>query len=468
MTEEPSYDLSILGAGPGGYVAAIRAAQLGMKVALVEREYLGGVCLNWGCIPTKALLRNAEIARLLGNGKEFGFSMEEVTLDYGAAADRSKKVATRLIKGIQTLLEKNGVEILWGSGRLTAPTTLEVTLNEGDSRTLTAKATILATGGRPCVPPGMTPDGDHILTARHAIERRTLPASAIIIGGGPIGLEIATIWARYGAAVQVVEMQPQILPAEDEEAASELERALRRQKIRVHTATRVTQITKSESGVRVAVTNAKGEQVLEAEVALVAVGFCAAPQGLGLEELGVRQEKSGWIAVDGYLRTNLPGLYAIGDCNGTLPLAHVASAQGIAVVETLAGIERPPFDCTFIPHGTYTTPQVASFGLTEAKARAQGLSVRVGKFPFLPNGKALGLGENQGFVKIVAEEESHKLLGAVIVGPEATELLPELVLAHEAGLSPEAVAQTVHAHPTLNEAIMEAAHGVFGKAIHMI
>lgn len=468
------YDVTIIGGGPGGYVAAIRAAQLGMKVALVEREHLGGVCLNWGCIPTKALLRNAEVARTLRKGgREFGFSMENLTLDYAAAVARSRKIAARLVKGLELLMRKNSIDVVWGQGQVISPTEVEVALNAGGTQTLGSKAIILATGSRAHAFPDMQPDGERILTARHALERGEAPASAIIIGAGPIGLEFATIWSAYGAAVTVVEMQEHILPAEDAEAAQVLARALRKQKIKTLTSTRVEGIETGAQGARVHISGPRmgtvvrpaQAMVLEAELALVATGVRPNSESLGLEAAGVETTR-GWVQVDDFMRTSAHSIYAIGDLNGRLPLAHVASAQGILAVETLAGRETIPFDGNAIPRGTYTTPQVASFGLSEAQAQAQGLQVRVGRAGFLANGKALGLGENQGFVKIVAEEESREILGAVIVGPEATELLPELVLARAAGLTPDEIARAVHAHPTLNEAVMEAAHGVFGKTIH--
>jgi dihydrolipoamide dehydrogenase len=464
---DTTYDVVIIGAGPGGYVAAIRAAQLGMKVALVEREHLGGVCLNWGCIPTKALLRNAEVARLLGEGKEFGFSVENVTLDFGAAIDRSRKVSARLVKGVETLMKGNHIDVVWGSAKLASPTNVEVTNEAGETQTLNAKAIIIAAGSRARLIPGVAADGERVLTARHALERRELPKSAIVIGAGPIGLEFATVWRAYGANVTVVEMLDHILPAEDEEAAAELARQFRRMKIQTLTSTRVESVETTADGVQVRVTGPKGEQTLEGDVALVAIGVQPNSEDLGLEAAGVATNR-GWIKVDGFMRTNIPTVYAIGDVNGLLPLAHVASAQALLAVETIAGHKAQPFDVNVMPRGTYTSPQVASFGLSEAKAQEQGLKVRVGKFPFLANGKALGLGDNAGFVKIVAEERSGEIAGAVIVGPEATELLAELVLARTAELTPDEIARTMHAHPTLNEAVMEAAHGVFGKAIHNI
>ncbi|MCD4739423.1 MAG: dihydrolipoyl dehydrogenase [Anaerolineae bacterium] len=459
--------LTIIGGGPGGYVAAIRAAQLGMQVTLIERDKLGGVCLNWGCIPTKSLLRNAEVARLLGEGRKFGFNATEVTLDYSVAMKRSRKVSARLVKGVNLLLHKNGVEVLRGQGELVTSHMVAVTLIAGGQRTVESEAIIVATGSRARTIPNVTVDGERVLTAREALERRTLPVSAIIIGAGPIGLEFATIWSSYGADVTVVEMQEQILPAEDADAAEQLARSLRRQRIKTHTSTRVESVTSDADGVHVQVSGPRGAKTLHAELALIATGVRPNSEELGLAAAGVATNH-GWVTVDKFMRTNVASVYAIGDLNGTLPLAHVASAQGILAVEYLAGQQPAPFDVNAIPHGTYTNPQVASFGLNEQQAQEQGLAVVVGSYSFLANGKALGLDENQGFVKIIAEQESQQLLGAVIVGPEATELLPELVLAHHAGLTPADIARTVHAHPTLNEVTMEAAHNVFWKAIHSV
>ncbi len=471
---ETTYDLAILGAGPGGYVAAIRAAQLGLNAVVIEREHLGGVCLNWGCIPTKALLRNADVARLVqGGGREFGFEADDVRLDFGAAIDRSRKVSGRLVKGVEALMKRNDIEVIWGSGKLTDAHTIEVDLldaDDGGAQTVTAEHIIIATGARARSIPGIDIDGERVLSYREALERRELPASAIVIGAGPIGLEFSTVWAAYGAKIKVVEMMDHILPAEDEEAARVLDRQLRRQKIKTLTAARVEGVETTDEGVRVQVSSEDKEgnettDTLEAEIALVAIGVRPNSENLGLEAVGIETDR-GWIQVDDRMRTSVSHIYAIGDVNGRMPLAHVASDQGILAVETIAGQETAPFDVNRIPRCTYTTPQVASFGLTEAEAKEQGHEVQVGQFSFLANGKALGLGENRGFVKIIADDDSHEILGAVIVGPEATELLPELVLAANAELTPEEVARTVHAHPTLSEVVMEAAHDVFGHAIH--
>ena len=462
-----TYDLAVIGGGPGGYVAAIRAAQLGLRVALVEKEHLGGVCLNWGCIPAKALLRNAEVVALLGRGKVFGFTVEGFQADYAAAVERSRKIAARLVKGVAVLMRRNKIPVIEGTGRIVGPGTVQVALNDGGEVRLSARHIIVATGARARTIPGVEVDGERVITARHALAMRDLPASVIIVGAGPIGVEFAHLWRTYGAEVTIVEMLPRLLPLEDEEVSAEVERAFRRRKVRVLTSTRVEGVEVTADGVRVRVRRDNGEEeTLEAEKALVAVGVRPNSEGLGLEEAGVELER-GWVVVDERMRTTAPGIYAIGDVTGKLPLAHVASAQGIIAVEDVVEADPQPLDYDAIPRCTYCYPQVASFGLTEAQAREQGYDVRVGKFPFRANGKALALGDYDGFVKLVADARSGQLLGAHLVGPEVTELLPELVLARNVGLSPEAIACSVHAHPTLSEALMEAAHGVFGRPIHL-
>ena len=462
---EAMYDVVIIGAGPGGYVAAIRAAQLGLKVALVEKENLGGVCLNWGCIPTKALLRNAEVISLLGEGKEFGFSLSGVEVDFGAAVDRSRKVSERLVKGVGTLMRKNKIEVIQGAARLISPQNVQVTLNEGGTRSLRTRNVVIATGGRARSIPGVTPDGERVLTYREAIVLRDLPKSAVIVGAGPIGMEFAHVWHTYSADVTVVEMLPRALPLEDEEVSAVVERAFKRRKVKLLTNTRVQGIEATEGGARIRVANNQGEQVLEADRVLIAIGVQPNSDNLGLETIGVKTDR-GNIVVDVQMRTNVAGVYAIGDVTGKLALAHVASAQGIGVVETIAGKKAEALDYEAMPRCTYCQPQVASFGITEAEAKERGHDVKVGRFPFLASGKALGLGEREGFAKIVADSVSGEILGAHLVGPEVTELLPELVLARNWELTPEEIARSVHAHPTLSEAVMEAAHDVFGSAIH--
>jgi dihydrolipoamide dehydrogenase len=464
MAEE-SYDVTVIGGGPGGYVAAIRAAQLGLRVVLVEKENLGGVCLNWGCIPTKALLRNAEVLSLLGRGKEFGFSISGLEASFDVAVDRSRKVSERLVKGVEVLMREYQIEVVAGTGVLKSAGAVEVALNDGGTRTLQTRNVLLATGGRARTIPGIDPDGKRVLTYREAIVLGELPASAVIVGAGPIGMEFAHIWRTYGASVTVVEMLPRALPLEDEEVSREVERAFKRRKVKLLTSARVQGLELTAGGVRVRVLGEKGEQTLEAELVLVAIGVRPNSENLGLEQVGVRVER-GYVVVDDRMRTNVPGVYAIGDLTGKLALAHVASAQGIVAVETIAGAETRSLDYGAMPRCTYCQPQVASFGLSEAQALERGHRVRVGKFFFLANGKALALGEREGFSKIVADGTSGEILGAHLVGPEVTELLPELVLARNWELTPDEIARSVHAHPSLGEALMEAAHGVFGQAIH--
>ena len=462
-----AYDVTILGAGPGGYVAAIRAAQLGMKVAVIEKENLGGVCLNWGCIPTKALLRNAEVVSLLDRGREFGFSVSDVELDFAAAVDRSRQVSERLVKGVGLLMRKNNVEVIEGRGVLKSSDTVEVELKDGSARTVESDHLIIATGAHARSIPGITPDGERVMTSRSAIVLRELPDSVVIVGAGPIGMEFAQVWSSYGTEVIVVEMLPHAVPLEDEEVSKVVERAFRRRRtVKIMTSTRVQGIDVSADGVRVTVATDDEESVLEAERALIAIGVQPNSENIGLENIGVETER-GRIPVDAQMRTNISNVYAVGDVTGEMALAHVASAQGIIAVETIAGKEPKPLDYDAVPRCTYCQPQVASFGISEAQAADQGRQVEVGKFPFRPNGKALALGEKEGFVKIVADRDTGEILGAHMVGPEVTELLPELVSARTWELTPEEIARTVHAHPTLSEALMEAAHGVFGEPIHI-
>ncbi len=460
------YDVTVIGAGPGGYVAAIRAAQLGLKVALIEEKHLGGVCLNWGCIPTKALLRNAEVVSLLDRGKEFGFSVSDVELDFGAAIDRSRQVSERLVKGVGFLMRKNGVDVIEGRGVLQSANAVQVDLAENGTRAVETENVIIATGGRARTIPGIEPDGEHVMTYRSAIVLRELPDSVIVVGAGPIGMEFAHIWSSYGTEVTVVEMLSRVVPLEDAEVSKEVARAFKRRGVRIMTSTRVQDIGITHDGVRVTVaTDDDEEDMLEAERALIAIGVRPNSESIGLESVGVETER-GNIVVDDHMRTSVAGVYAVGDVTGKMALAHVASAQGIVAAETIAGEETRPLDYNAVPRCTYCQPQVASFGITEAEAVEKGHDVKVGKFPFRPNGKALALGEREGFGKIVADATSGEILGAHLVGPEVTECLPELVLARTWELTPEEVARAIHAHPTLSEVVMEAAHGVFGRPIH--
>ncbi|MBI4771630.1 MAG: dihydrolipoyl dehydrogenase [Chloroflexi bacterium] len=461
------YDVLIIGAGPAGYVCAIRAAQLGQKAAVVDREWLGGVCLNVGCIPSKSLLKNAEVADTLRNrGKEFGFSFENLQLDYGAAVKRSRQVSERLVKGVQFLMKKNKIDVHMGTAKLTGAATVEVAGADGSARTLTAQNIVIATGARPMMIPGVQLDGKKVTTYREAILQETRPARAVIVGAGAIGVEFATVWNAYGSEVTIVEMLPQLLPNEDEEIGKELAKAFTKSGIRVKTGTKVEAIDASGEGVKVQVSGPGGEETLEADQVLVAIGFRPNSEGLGLEAPGVAIER-GFIKVDAGLRTSVPGIYAIGDVTGELMLAHAGSAQGIVCAETIAGHPTVELNYEMMPKATYCHPQVASFGMTEAKARERGFDVKVAKFNFQANGKALGLGDYAGWVKIIADKQYGELLGAHLIGPEVTELLPELTLAQMMELTGEEIARNVHAHPSLSEVLMEAAHGLTeGGYIH--
>lgn len=462
------YDVLVLGAGPGGYVCAIRAAQLGLKTAIVDKQWLGGVCLNVGCIPSKALLKNAEVAHTLRErGKEFGFAFENLQLDYSVAVKRSRQVSDRLTRGVAFLMKKNNITVYMGTAHLTARDTVRVTDKDGKTTDLKAKNIVIATGASVAVPAGWPVDGEKVVTYLEAILQEKRPASAIIIGAGAIGVEFATIWSAYGSQVTIVEMLPRLLPLEDEEISAELKKAFEKRGIRCLTGHKVEAVEATPNGARVTVSAEGQTQVLEAEQALVAIGFRPNSKGLGLEELGVHLDQRGFIVIDERMATNVPGIWAIGDVTGKLMLAHVASAQGIVCAENIAGAETTTLDYRMMPRATYCQPQVASFGLTEAQARAEGYEVKVGRFPFQANGKALGLGESGGFVKIITDAKYGEILGAHMIGPEVTELLPELTLAQRMELTPAEIARNVHAHPTLSEVIMEAAHAAEGHAIHI-
>jgi dihydrolipoamide dehydrogenase len=462
------YDVVVIGAGPGGYVAAIRSAQLGMKTAIVEKRFLGGVCLNIGCIPSKALLKNADVAHTLRErGKEFGFSFDNLELDYSVAHDRSRKVSQRLVRGVGFLMKKNKIDVHMGAAKLTAKDTVEVTPDEGEAETLKAKNIVIATGSHPFVIPGVELDGEKVVDYEAAILREELPGSAVIIGGGAIGVEFATIWNAYGVDVTIVEMLDHLLPLEDEAVSKEIEKAYKKRGINVMTGTKVKGVSTTESGSKVTVEGADGEETLEADLTLVAIGFRPNTQGLGLEDVGVKLTERGHIEIDERMATSVDGIWAIGDVTGKLLLAHVAQAMGVVAAESIAGMETMPLDYNMMPRATYCFPQTASFGYTEAQAKEQGYDVAVGEFPFQANGKALGLGDYQGFVKVVTDKQYGEVLGAQMVGPDVSELLPELTLAQRFELTAHEIGRNVHAHPTLSEALMEAAEGALGKAIHI-
>ena len=462
-----TYDVIVIGAGPAGYVCAIRAAQLGLKTAIVDKQWLGGVCLNVGCIPSKSLLKNAEVAELLRHrGKEFGFSFDNLQLDYAAAVKRSRQVSDRLTKGVGFLMKKNKVDVHMGAATLKSRSAVEVADQDGKRQTLEAKNIVMATGARASLIPGVTPDGQKVVTYLEAILQETLPKSAIVIGSGAIGVEFATVWNGYGAKVTIVEMLPTLVPLEDEEIGKELGKQFEKAGIKVKVGAKVEGIDASGDTVKVKVSSPAGAETIEAEQALVAIGTRPNSENLGLEALGVKIER-GFIQVDDKLQTSVPGIYAIGDVTGKLMLAHVGSAQGIVCAENIAGHKTVALDYNAMPRATYCHPQVASFGLTEKQAKEQGYEVKVSKFPFQANGKALGLGDYAGFVKYVTDAKYGEILGAHLIGPEVTELLPELTLAANMELTAEEIARNVHAHPSLSETLMEAAHGLVGGYIHI-
>jgi dihydrolipoamide dehydrogenase len=461
------YDVIVIGAGPGGYVCAIRAAQLGLKTAVVDKQWLGGVCLNVGCIPSKSLLKNAEVAHTLRErGKELGFSFENLNLDYSVAVKRSRQVSDRLTKGVAFLM-KNKIDVLMGTGKVTARDAVSVTALDGSASEHKAKNIVVATGASVAVPPGWVIDGQKVVTYLEAILQEKLPKSVIIIGAGAIGVEFATVWNSYGVEVTIVEMLPRLVPLEDEDISAELAKEFKKRKINFYTGARVQSLAATDTGVEVKVAGEKGEQTLLAEQALVAIGFRPNGRGLGLEELGVKLSERGAVEIDERMATNVPGIWAIGDVTAKLMLAHVGSAQGIVCAENIAGVETITLNYEMMPRTTYCQPQVASFGLTEAQAKERGYEVTIGRFPYSANGKALGLGEGVGFVKLVTDAKYGEILGAHLVGPEVTELLPELTLAQMMELTPNEIARNVHAHPTLSETLMEAAHAAEGHAIHI-
>ena len=462
------YDVVVLGAGPGGYVAAIRAAQLGKKVAIIEKEYWGGVCLNVGCIPTKSLLRNAELVHIVTKeADEFGIS-GEFTVDYGKAFSRSRSVSGRMVNGIHYLMKKNKITEYSGWGTFTDAKTMSVAKDDGSTETVTGDNIIISAGATTKLLRG-TSVSANVITYKEQILAEALPKSIIIGGSGAIGTEFAYVLNSYGVDVTIVEYLDRMVPNEDPEISKELTKAYKKLGINVLTSTAVTKVEDTGSGVRVTVEPAKGGEarVLEADKMLQAMGFAPRVEGYGLENTGVAVSDRGVIEIDDYMRTNVPGVYAIGDCTGKLMLAHTAEAQGVVAAETIAGAETMTINYDMIPRATYCQPQIASFGYTEEQAKAKGFDVKVGKFPFSANGKAWGLGDAVGFVKVVADAEHNEILGAHMIGPDVTELLPELVLAQMWDLTAEEVGRSIHAHPTLSEAIKEAVEGVAGHMINL-
>ncbi|MFK4069757.1 dihydrolipoyl dehydrogenase [Streptomyces sp. NPDC029674] len=465
---EDRFDVVVLGAGPGGYVAAIRAAQLGKRVAVVEEKYWGGVCLNVGCIPTKALLRNAELAHLFTHEqKTYGIKVDgQVSFDYGEAFNRSRTVADGRVKGVHFLMKKNGITEFDGRGTFLDANTLQVAKSDGTTATIGFDNCIIATGATPRLLPG-TSRSERVVTYEEQILADSLPRSIVIAGAGAIGIEFAYVLHNYGVKVTIVEFLDRVAPLEDADVSKELAKQYRKLGIDVMTSTRVESIDESGEQVRVTVTGKDGkEQVLEADKVLQAIGFAPNVSGFGLEATGVALTERGAIDVDGRCRTNVPHIYAIGDVTAKLMLAHTAEAMGVVAAETLADAETMELDYPMIPRATYSQPQIASFGWTEAQAKEKGFDVKVAKFPFQANGKAHGLGDTVGFVKIISDAKYGEIIGAHLIGPDVTELLPELTLAQQWDLTVHEVARNVHAHPTLGEAVKEAVHGLAGHMIN--
>jgi dihydrolipoamide dehydrogenase len=471
---DTNFDIIIIGSGPGGYVCAIRAAQLGFKTAIVEREYLGGICLNWGCIPTKALLRSAEIFHYLEHAKDYGLSAQNVSYDPSAVVKRSRAVSKRLNDGVGFLMKKNKVAVIWGEASIDAPGKITVKAGRSEAPkgllgpgTYQAKHIIIATGARPRVLPGLEPDKKLVWTYFEAMVPERIPKSLLVVGSGAIGIEFASFYRTFGTEVTVVEVLPQILPVEDAEIAAFARKSFEKQGIKILTGAKVTKLDRKADGVTATIDDGKGgTQTLSVERVISAVGVVGNTENLGLEKLGVKIERSA-IVVDGACRTNVPGIYAIGDVAGPPLLAHKAEHEGVICVEAIKGLHPHAMDKRMIPGCTYCTPQIASVGLTEQAAKDQKRDIRVGRFPFVGNGKAIALGEDQGLVKVIFDKTTGQLLGAHMVGAEVTELIQGYVIAMNLETTEEELMHTVFPHPTLSEMMKEAVLDAYGRVLNM-
>ena len=459
------FDVVVVGTGPGGYVAAIRCAQLGLSVAAIEDDRPGGVCLNWGCIPTKALLRNAEIVSLFQRAEEFGVTVGQWTADYAQAVQRSRRVADRMAKGVEFLFRKNKITLVPGTGTLKARNVVEVKGKDG-AQTLEAKAIILATGSEPRSLPGVTIDEKQVISSNGAVRIEATPASLIVIGAGAVGMEFADVYGAYGVPVTVLEALPRVLPIEDEEVSALLARVFSRRGMTIRTGVRVQKVSPGKAGLTVEIEAEGKAERLEAEQVLMAVGRASRTKGLGLEALGVASER-GLVTVGPTMETSVKGIFAVGDMTGRQMLAHKAMAEGVVAAEAIAGRSPRPVDYDNVPSCTYCRPQVASIGLSEAKARTNGREIAVGRFPFTANGKAVALGETEGFLKVVADKRTGEILGVHIVGSEATEMIHEFAVGRTLEATLEEIIHTIHAHPTLSEAALEATLAALGQAIHI-
>lgn len=461
-----NYDLIVLGSGPGGYVAAIRAAQLGMKVAVVEREELGGICLNWGCIPTKALLKSAQVFEYLNHASDYGIKVSGAEVDFSGMVQRSRGVADGMSKGIQFLLKKNKIDAIFGNGKLTKDKKLEVTDESGKSTTYTAKNVILATGSRSRELPNLKQDGKKIIGYREAMTLKEQPKSMVVVGSGAIGVEFAYFYNAIGTKVTVVEYLPNIVPVEDEEVSKQLERTFKKNGMTIMTNSSVESVDTSGKTLKVKVKTKKGEETLECDVVLSAAGVVSNIENIGLEGLGIKTDK-GKVVVDDFYKTSVANIYAIGDIVKGPALAHVASAEGIICVEKIAGQSPEPLDYSNIPGCTYCSPEIASVGMTEKAAKEAGYDIKVGKFPFSASGKASAAGAKDGFVKVIFDAKYGEWLGCHMIGANVTEMIAEAVVARKLETTGHEIIKAVHPHPTMSEAVMEAAAAAYGEVIHL-
>ena len=462
-----NYDVIVIGGGPGGYVAAIRSSQLGFKVAVVEKENLGGICLNWGCIPTKSLLKSAQAFEYAIHAADYGVAIEgEVKPDFGAMVKRSRDVANGMSKGVQFLFKKNKVESIFGWGKLAGKNTVEVTDDKGKKSSYTAKHIILATGARSRELPNLPQDGEKIIGYRKALTLDKQPESMVVVGSGAIGSEFAYFYHTIGTKVTLVEFMPTLVPNEDAEVAKQLERNFKKSKMKVMTGSSVESVDTSGDKCKVTIKTKKGEEVVEADIVLSAVGIAPNTENIGLEDLGVETE-NGRVKVDEYYKTNVEGVYAIGDIIAGPALAHVASAEGVTCVEKIAGQNPEPINYGNIPGCTYTSPEISSVGLTEAKAKEAGYEVKVGKFPYSASGKASAAGQKDGFVKLIFDAKYGELLGAHMIGGNVTEIIAEMVVAKKLEITGHELIKAIHPHPTMSEAVMEAAAAAYDEVIHI-